>query len=419
LQRFGDGRDWFAQQRLGLMAHWGLYALGGWHEQEQWRRRLPRALYAELAARFNPSRFDPEAWLDLAESCGASYFCLTAKHHDGFCLWDSDLTDFKVTNTPYGRDIVAQVAEACARRGLPLCLYYSVVDWRHPNYPNQGRHHELPPQPQDQPDWPRYLDYLRGQASELCRRYGPLGGFWWDMNVEQHLDPSINALIRQLQPGAVINDRGFDGGDFGTPERQDGGGADSPFGRPTEACQSLGLESWGYRADETWHSDRFLQRSAAAYLARGANYLLNVGPTAEGEIPPVAQAMLRRLGQWYQAVRPALRGTEPATGLTDNGEVLLTRRERTLYVIVHREPRADAVKLKPLAAAPRRAWLLNDGRPVDWAVEMLPSDHEQQQAYLVLKHLPVNELSATVMVIGVEFEAPPVGTDDRQALVRR
>ena len=136
--------EWFSRRRFGLFLHFGLYSIEGWHEQDQMRRRIPRDEYGKLIRRFNPAQFNAERILDLAESVGMEYVCLTTKHHDGFCLWDTRETTFNVMNSPYGRDIVKQLADACHRRNFPLGLYYSVADWHHPNYPSQGRHHELP-----------------------------------------------------------------------------------------------------------------------------------------------------------------------------------------------------------------------------------------------------------------------------------
>jgi alpha-L-fucosidase len=407
--RFGDARDWWFQKRFGLFVHWGLYAIHGFHEQEQWRRRVPRQEYVKLAARWNPVAFDPDAWLDLMRDAGMRYVCLTAKHHDGFCLWDTAFTRFNTMQTPYGSDIVRMLADACHRRGVPLCLYYSIADWNHPNYPNQGRHHELPPQTQDQPDLSAYLGFLRAQVRELCTNYGEIAGFWWDMNVDRHVDLSINAMIRRLQPSAVINDRGFDPGDFGTPERDvDVSGEDLlVFSRRTEACQSVGLESWGYRRDESYYTDRHLMRSIDKYLARDANYLLNVGPGPDGVIPEEAAAILRRIGRWGASVGEALEGTVPASNLTSNRSVLLTRNGNTLYVHLHRDPVADSVKLKPLQRLPVRATLLNTGRPVACVVDMAPSDHLEQAAYLRLANLPVNERTNDVMIIKLEFDGDP------------
>jgi alpha-L-fucosidase len=407
--RFGDGRDWWFERRFGLFLHWGIYSLHGWHEQEQWRRRVPRAEYVKLAQQWNPVRYDPDAWLDLAAEAGMKYVCLTTKHHDGFCLWDTKQTRYNTMHTPYGRDVLRMLADACQRRGVPLCLYYSCADWHEPSYPNQGRHHELPPQPGDRPDLMRYLEFLKAQVHELCTQYGEIHGFWWDMNVDKHVDRSINDMIRRLQPKAVINNRGYDEGDFGTPERDyDKGGEDAPcFDRRTEACQSVGMESWGFRQQEDYYSDRHLLSSIDKYLARDANYLLNVGPRGDGTIPEQAAAILRRIGRWYRSVREALEDVTPASHLTSNRNVLLTRRGNTLYVHLHKDPLGTAVKLKPLAVRPRRATLLNTGQAVDCTLDMAPSDHVEQKGYLRLRGLPVNELANTVLVVRLEFDRLP------------
>ena len=267
---FGDARDWFGEKRFGLFIHWGLYALNEWHEQDQWRRRIPRTEYVPLQQRFNPVNFDPDVWLDVAEAAGMEYVCFTTKHHDGFCMWNTAQTDFNIMHTPYGQDILARLAEACQRRGFPLLLYYSVVDWHHPNYPNQGRSHELEqPEPGDEPDFDQYMAFLKAQVRELCTQYGPIHGFWWDMNVTGVVDESINNMIRDLQPAAVINNRGFDHGDFGTPERDMTHDESRIFERRTEACQSVGRESWCYRANEDYYSDLHLMRSIDRCAGKG------------------------------------------------------------------------------------------------------------------------------------------------------
>ena len=406
IPRFGDGRDWFFENRFGMFVHWGLYSIPGWHEQHQWRARVPRAEYVKLSRDWNPTRFDPNAWLDLMQEAGMKYICLTTKHHDGFCLWDTKQTAFNTMNTPYQRDVVGLLADACHKRHVPLCLYYSIADWNQPNYPNQGRSHELAPQPGDSPDWDKYLEFLKAQVRELCSNYGEIHGFWWDMNVPKHRDPSINAMIRRLQPKAVINNRGFDEGDFGTPERDFEKDAAVAFDRPTEACQSVGMESWGYRKDEDYFTDRYLMRSIDRYLARDANYLLNVGPKPDGTISKESAAILRRLGHWYHPVHESLEGVQPASRFTDNRAVMLTRRDRTLYVHLNTDPAGDGVKLKPFNVAPKRATLLNTGKPVDFVVNLTPADHKEQTAYLRLMHLPVNEMANTVLVVRLEFDRP-------------
>jgi alpha-L-fucosidase len=406
--RFGDGRDWWFRKRFGMFLHWGLYSIHGFHEQEQWRARVPRAEYVKLQQQWNPVKFDPDSWLDLARDAGMEYVCLTTKHHDGFCLWNTMQTAYNTTNTPYGRDVLKMLADACHRRSVPLCLYYSVADWHQPTYPNQGRSHELQPQPGDTPDLSRYLEFLTAQVRELCTNYGEISGFWWDMNVTGHQDQAINTMIRRLQPNAVINDRGFDIGDFGTPERDNGAAGDLlGFTRRTEACQSVGAESWGYRKDEDYYSDRHLHRSIAGYRARDANYLLNVGPMPDGTIAAQPAAILRRIGKWYATVREAFDGAVPASNLTVNRNVLLTRKGNRLYVVLHRDPLTEAVKLKPLSALPRRATLLNDGRDLPCTASMLPSDHTEQRGYLTIHRLPVDEMANTALVVKLEFNEKP------------
>jgi alpha-L-fucosidase len=213
-------------------------------------------------------------------------------------------------------------------------------------------------------------------------------------------------MIRRLQPKAVINNRGFDEGDFGTPERDYEKDEAAAFERPTEACQAVGVESWGYRKDEDYYTDRHLIRSIDRYLARDGNYLLNVGPKPDGTIPRESAAIVRRIGQWYRAVSESLVGVQPASHLTSNRNVMLTRRERTLYVHLNKDPQSDGVTLKPFNVMPQRATLLNNGRKVDCVVNLTPADHKEQKAYLRLMHLPVNEMANTVLVVKLEFDRP-------------
>jgi alpha-L-fucosidase len=416
IPRFGDGRDWFFARRFGLFVHWGLYAIPAWHEQHQWRRGVTRAEYQHLIGRFNPTGFDPDHWLDLAQDAGMTYLCVTTKHHDGFCLWDTKQTDFNVMRSPYGRDVVGMIADACHRRGVPLCLYYSIADWHHANYPNQGRHHELAgPVEGDRPDWDAYLAFLTAQVRELCTNYGEIHGLWWDMNVPKHHDPSINAMVRTLQPNAVINNRGFDDGDFSTPERHVPEGR--RFARPTEACQSLGRESWGYREDEDYYAATFLMKSVQQIMAMGGNYLLNVGPKADGTIPDAQIALLRNIGAWYRTVRKAFDGAEPASHLTDNQDVLLTHKGNTVYVHLPKDAESSAIGLKPLDVLPRNATLLNTGEPLEARVEVTPRLWQEQwnqglrdpaiKPYLRIRGLPVERQVEAPLVVKLDFDRSP------------
>ena len=415
IRPFGDGRDRYFTERLGMFIHWGLYAIPAWHEQILWRTDMKRRDYEQLVPRFNPDRFDPHEWLVAAESAGMSYVVITTKHHDGFCLWDTKLTDYSVMQTPYGRDILTELAEACERRGIALGFYYSCPDWHHPQYPNLGRHHEMfGPRPGDQPDLGAYWEFVRGQVRELCTNYGPLRDFFWDVNVAEHHDPSLNEMVRELQPGILINDRGPSPGDYGTPERHVPEARE--FDSPTQAVQALGRESWGYRSDEDYYSDRHIIESIDRVLAMGGDYILNVGPKADGSLPVENVSTLAQVGNWYRRVREAFDGTVPASTVIDDDAIgmhggarpvprdsmLVTRKGNTIFVHLPAAPQSTGLILKPLRVAPERATLLNDGTELRATVETTPW-HWQEPPYLRLSGLPVNRMTDTVMVIRLEF----------------
>ncbi len=414
IKPFRDGRDRFFRERLGLFIHWGLYAIPAWHEQILWRSDMKRSTYEMLVSRFNPNRFDPDEWLVAAESAGMSFLMITTKHHDGFCLWDTNLTDYSVTNTPYGKDILAEIAVACEKRGIALSFYYSCPDWHHPYYPNMGRHHEMfGPRPSDQPDLTAYWDFVRGQVRELCTNYGPLRDFFWDVNVAGYQDPSLNEMIRELQPGILINDRGPSPGDYVTPERHVPNKRE--FESPTQAVQALGRESWGYREDEDYYSDRYIIESIDRTLAMGGDYILNVGPKADGSFPEENILTLAQVGNWYRSVVEAFEGTVSASTVIDDDAIamhgdlriprdsmLITRKTNTLYIHLPISPQSTGLILKPLRILPKRATLLNDGTELQAAVETTPW-HWQELPYLRLSGLPVNRMTETVMVIRLDF----------------
>ncbi|MDP6775921.1 MAG: alpha-L-fucosidase [Candidatus Latescibacteria bacterium] len=411
MTRFGDGRDWFFERPFGLFLHWGLYAVEAWHEQLQWRGGVPRDEYAKLIDRFNPKGFDPNHWIDVAEEAGMEYIVLTSKHHDGFCLWDTAETEFNVVNTPYGKDILAQVADACHERKMPLCFYYSPIDWHVTFYPAAGRSHELDdaPLPDDTPDFDRFMDFTRAQVRELCTKYGEIHGIWWDGGaIFEHDDPSLNAMIRELQPNCIINNRGFGEGDFGTPERDkdECRTAGPAFEQPTQACQALGKESWGYREGEDYYSLRYLQKCIDIVMAKGGGYLLNAGPRADGTIAPNEQAALRELGIWYRAVREAFIDVEYAVEELSTIDMLVTRREDLLYLHLFDPPEVNRVVLDHLSTVPARATLLNNGQSLEIASDSLPTYFRRESRCPVrIKNLPVDEMSGTVMVIKLELDS--------------
>ncbi|MCL2487521.1 MAG: alpha-L-fucosidase [Oscillospiraceae bacterium] len=407
--RFFDARDWFQQRRFGLFVHWGLYSIPAWQEQILWRGRMPRQEYEPLLHQFNPVKFDPDQWIDVMDEAGMEFLCFTSKHHDGFCMWDTKYTDYNIMNTPYNRDIVGMLSAACARRGKGFGLYYSIPDWHHRHYPNQGRHHEMMgPRAGDEPDFRKYCEYMEHQVTELMTNYGEINQLFWDVNVIGYNNRAFNDRMRALQPSMLINDRGPAGGDFVTPERQVPEGM--VFPRLTEAVQSLGRESWGYRENEDYYAVRHLMQGIDRVMAMGGNYLLNVGPKADGTFDGRDIASLRAVGKWYAKVRESFEDTVPATTMITEftvemrDPVLLTRRGNTIYVHLYQDAAADGITLKPFDTLPRRATLLNTGEELPCAVELMPFFHRDRRPYLHIRGLPVNRLSGEVMVLKLEFD---------------
>ncbi|MEK6794769.1 MAG: alpha-L-fucosidase [Spirochaetota bacterium] len=408
--RFGDGREFF-ENRFGMFIHWGLYSINGWHEQDQWRRAIPKAQYVKLAARFNPVKYDPVSWMKLVRDAGMSYICFTTKHHDGFCLWNTKQTEYNVMNTPYNRDVLAMLADACAKTGVKLGLYYSCPDWHHP-YAPRGGDHELPtPNEGDTPDEDRYIEYVRAQMRELATNYGQISNFFWDIPPKRN-DPSLNAELRKLQPGIMINDRGYDKGDYDTPERHVPAG--KAFTRPTEACQSVGRESWGYRADEDYYSSDFVTASIDKILAMGGNYLLNVGPKGDGTIPAESARILRAIGKWYKKTSEAFVGAECASQFTDTDDFLLTMKDNAIYVHFHRPPASSGFVLYPIDIAPKRATVLNTGARLNARVETVPS-RWQSRPLLHVSGIQFDSMPREAIIIKLEFDRMDIQTLEAMA----
>jgi alpha-L-fucosidase len=413
-EKFNDARDWFFDKRFGMFIHWGVYALTEWHEQQLWRTDITREEYEQLMYQFNPIEFDPDKWIDIAQSAGMEFMCFTTKHHDGFCMWDTKYTEYNIMNTPYNKDILKMLTDACARRGMDFGIYYSLPDWHHPNYPNKGRHHEmLFPRDTDEVDEDQYLEYVQNQVRELCENYGTITQFFWDVNVANFYKPEINDMIRTLQPKAIINNRGPSAGDYTTPERHvpEGG----VFDKRVMAINSIGKESWSYRKDEDYYSHKFLMQSIDKIMAMGGNYMLNVGPTALGNISDEYTEALNKIGAWYSNIREAFDGAEPSsyilgndtgmnaeTGTSRYDSVLLTKKDRSIYVHVYQDLQSSGVMLHPLNNLPKRAVVLNNGQEIKSIVDVVPWRYQDRPA-LRLVNVPVNEITDEPIVIRLDF----------------
>ncbi len=351
---------WFRESRFGMFIHFGLYALLERGEWVQYVEDIPKRTYEPLMDRFNPSKFDAEAWVDLAERAGCRYITFTAKHHDGFCLFDSSLTDYKITNTPFGRDLTRELIEACHRRRMRICLYYSQPDWHHPNFVHfPGAFKDLDHPPSDQrPDWPAYLQYCHGQVEELCTRYGRIDGIWFDgshKSEKMWQGRKLYRLVKKHQPGAAVNDRARYG-DFFTPERKL---PEDLTGYTFEACQSISKEGWGWHKDSPQFGVQNLVENLARVVSEGGNFLLNVGPLPDGTVPERQVDRMKAVGHWLNVNGAAIYATEAGRVETGSTDVLTTRRRNTVYVFLSRWPDSDRLVIPGLFVDPSSAMLLS------------------------------------------------------------
>ncbi len=331
---------WFSDARLGMFIHWGLYAVpaGQWAgrkstERAEWimlQENLTDAEYEPLAKQFNPVKFDAKAWVAVAQAAGMKYIVVTSKHHDGFSMFDSKTSPYNiVAATPFKRDPLKELAAACQDAGIVFCVYYSIADWHYPDSPAKYSQRRRDPvtnkqdprsgfhgEPADDPDVKKYDAYMRNQVRELLTNYGPIGIVWFDGGGAFRTDDRAQvleadrmaAMIHELQPATLINNRLGVAADYGTPEQRIPGGKTV---EPFEVCMTLNGH-WGYnRFDDKWKSPATVVRNIADIVSKGGNYLLNVGPTAEGEIPADGIRILKEVGAWTTANAAAIYGAGP------------------------------------------------------------------------------------------------------------
>ncbi len=348
---------WWTDSRFGMFIHWGLYALPARHEWVKNRERMTDGQYQKYFENFNPDLYDPKEWARKAKNAGMKYVVLTAKHHEGFCLWDSKFTDYKSTNTPIGKDLIKEYVEAFRAEGLKVGFYYSLIDWHHPDYTIDSRH----PQRQDYDtayarlnkgrDMSRYREYMKNQVRELLSNYGEISIIWFDFsfpgqNGKGRADwdsENLLKLARSLQPGIIVDDRldlrDVEGGfDFTTPEQVKVTKWPEVNGKrvPWETCQTFS-GSWGYYRDETtWKSPAQLIELLIESVSKGGNLLLNVGPTARGSFDYRAQERLEAMGEWMKFnSRSIYNCTEAPEGFAAPGNTLLTYNPGTKRLYVH------------------------------------------------------------------------------------
>jgi len=383
---------WYRAAKFGMFIHWGPYSLAS--VEASWPIMVPKpggiteAEYRELPKRFNPTKFDPYSFVDLARAAGQQYMVFTTKHHDGFCMFDTAYTDYKVTNTPYGKDIVAQLSAACMERGMPLGFYYSPPDMHHPAFRDTSKlaAENWNGEP-TRPEWPLYLDYMQLQLTELLTKYGPAVLIWFDGLHRQEKYGGIRFLdlIRHLQPATLVNDRIGVPGDYQTPEQF------IPAGIPTkgvrfnavdtsiqqqlkttvpkpedfqlwETCMTIN-NTWAYNMhDREFKSAQFLIRGLVEVASRGGNFLLNVGPQPDGIIQPEFQERLRAIGDWLSVNGDSIYGTTygPVQGMAS---FRTTAKDKKVFVHVFDWP-SSAFVIEGLDARVISAHLLATGQPL-------------------------------------------------------
>ncbi len=402
--------DWFIHDRFGMFIHWGIYAAAGRHEWVKMYEKMTDEQYQKYFDHFDPDLYDPKEWARLAKEVGMKYFVITSKHHDGCCLWDTQLTDWKVTNTRAGRDLLAPMVEAFRNEGLKVGFYHSLLDWHHPEYPI-GRTHprsedeEFMKANQDR-DGSKYVEYLHGQVRELLTNFGKIDIMWFDggeHGPEVWRSEELIAMIRSLQPEIIINDRARIPQDITTPEQvqlaeplRDEDGKLLVW----EACQTFS-GSWGYFRDQLdWKTPEMVVRMLIDGVSKGGNMLFNVGPTGRGEIEPRAVERLQAVGAWMRLHGRSIYGCGPSefTPPTD-GRFTQNAAGDRLYLHMFSWP-FKHIYCPGLGEKVAYAQLLNDGSEIQIAdaARMHHRLAEHGAETLVLE-IPVQKPAVAVPVI--------------------
>jgi alpha-L-fucosidase len=414
----------FEERRFGIFVHFGLYALAARGEWMRHGERTPDEEYQRYFDHFDPDLFDAHVWAAAARASGARYVVVTAKHHEGFGLWDSALSDFTAPHTPYARDLLGPLVQALRDEGLGVGLYYSLIDWHHPHFPLDGLHplrdDAAALAQQDARDIAVYRDFLHGQVRELMTRFGPVDELFLDFSYVDHVHEGrrvwggkgaddwgaeeLLAMVRELQPDILVNDRLGVPGDFVTPEQFQPSEPPLRDGAPVpwEACQTIN-GTWGYDRDN--HEDKspdLLIRMLVDTVAKGGNLLLNVGPTGRGELDPVASRTLVVIGEWLRRHGRAIYGAGRSS-FVPPPDCRYTQRGDRLYLHLFAWP-FETVHLPGLAGRVTHAQLLHDASEV--AMEL--HDHARAATMTDEPAQPPGTLTLRLPVRRPEVEAPVV-----------
>jgi len=418
-EEFDERMAWWKEARFGLFIHWGLYSVpaGEWKgetDHAEWiltTAQIPVDEYEKFAPQFNPVQFDAADWVSMAKKAGMKYIVITSKHHDGFCLFDSKVTEYDVMDaTPFKRDILKELAEECRKQGLKMCWYHSIMDWHHPDYlPRRGWEDRSP----EGADFDRYASYMKSQVKELVTSYGEIGVLWfdgeWESTWNRERGEDLYWFVRALQPNIIINNRvgkgraGMKGtydpvtasGDFGTPEQEI---PDTGLGYDWETCMTMN-DHWGYnRNDNNWKSSEDLIRKLVDIVSKGGNFLLNVGPTAEGLFPQASIDRLEAMGEWMEVYGESIYGTTASLfeGL-DWGRS--TTKGNKIYLHVFDWPeRGGTLEVPGLLSRAKSVHVLGETKG------QLDVEYESGSAII---SVPQNASHSIASVIVLEFDLPP------------
>ena len=375
-----EARSWFQDAKFGMFIHWGVYSVLGSGEWVMETRSISGAEYSKLPGFFNPLKFDPAAWVALAKAAGMKYITITTKHHDGFAMFDSRLTDWNVVaRTPYGKDVIGMLASECHKQGIKVFLYHSQLDWHSPDYFPRGRtgHHAGRT---EAGNWEAYLNFMDGQLRELLTNYGEIGGVWfdgmWDKpEADWHLARTY-ALIHQLQPQALVGSNHhrnpFPGEDFQMFEKDLPGGHTTGFNQeqpvsalPLETAETMN-DSWGFNlTDEHYKSSSEVIRYLVRAAGMNANLLLNIGPMPNGEIQPEFVQRLTEVGKWMKQYGDSIYGTRGGPVAAGPWGVTTQRGSRVyVHVLDWNQP---VLVLAGVPKSVRAARLMRDESSVDFS----------------------------------------------------
>ncbi len=416
--------SWFQHDRFGLFIHWGLYALAARHEWVKNQEKIDDATYEKYFKHFDPDLYNPNLWAKAASEAGMKYFVVTTKHHEGFCLWDSALTNYKATNTPYGKDVLRPMVNAFRAHNMRVGFYHSLLDWHHPHYGIDGLH---PMRDSDsefaknaERDITKYTEYLHGQTRELLSQFGDVDVLWYDFSYgpsgkfpgkgkEVWDSENLLKLIRSLQPNIIVNDRLQIDQDIKTPEQFQPREWVHVDGKPVvwEACQTFS-GSWGYHRDEeSWKTVDQLVKMLIDSVSKGGNLLLNVGPTGRGEFDERALDRLQAIGEWMRRHNRSIYGcTQAPAEFVAPEDTRYTYNPKTnrLYLHVFSWPYRH-IHLEKMANRIEYAQLLNDASEVKLHKHVPEAEYgsmkETRDADLLTIEVPVKKPNVTVPVIEI------------------